>query len=214
LNVQLSQPPRQHPSEELLTRHVSGDLPLSRRAVVESHLAFCARCRGARTELAWPGGRHLAGQEPVPPPPGLWGRLAERLDAESDRRRNALLETPLPPAVAADLPAIENLAWSSLPGSPVELVRLWQEADLGLELYLLRCPPGARFPYHRHLGKEDLLILRGGFEDELGHLAAGEMRTYPPGSAHAPRIDDGDVCWAITAIEKGVEFAHPGTGRE
>lgn len=210
MNAQLSRPPRQHPSEDLLARHVSGDLPLSRRAVVESHLAFCARCRTARAELARVGGTVLAAQEPATPPPGLWGRLAERLNAEADRpRRNALLETPLPPVVVGDLPAIDTLAWSTLPGSPVELVRLWQEPEQQLELYLLRCPPGARFPHHQHLGKEDLLILRGGFEDELGRLSAGEMRTYPPGSAHAPLIDESDVCWAIAAIETGVEFGAP-----
>ncbi len=49
-----------HPAEELLAQHAGGSLPLARRVMLESPLAFCPACRAAAAALARPGGRRLA----------------------------------------------------------------------------------------------------------------------------------------------------------
>lgn len=52
---------------------------------------------------------------------------------------------------------------------------------------LIRMEPGCAYAPHRHVGPEDVLVLRGGYEDELGIHRQGDYVRYPAGSAHAPR---------------------------
>ena len=51
---------------------------------------------------------------------------------------------------------------------------------------LIRMAPGASYGAHRHLGSEDVLVLRGGYRDEAGEYRCGEFVHYPPGSQHRP----------------------------
>jgi anti-sigma factor ChrR (cupin superfamily) len=51
---------------------------------------------------------------------------------------------------------------------------------------LIRMAPGRGYPPHRHLGVEEILILRGGYRDALGEHRAGDYLRYPQGSEHAP----------------------------
>lgn len=51
---------------------------------------------------------------------------------------------------------------------------------------LIRMDPGCGYPAHRHLGVEEVLILRGGYRDERGEHRAGAYLRYPAGSTHAP----------------------------
>lgn len=51
---------------------------------------------------------------------------------------------------------------------------------------LIRMAPGRGYPGHRHLGPEDVLILTGGYRDELGVHAAGTYLRYSAGSEHNP----------------------------
>jgi anti-sigma factor ChrR (cupin superfamily) len=52
---------------------------------------------------------------------------------------------------------------------------------------LIRMEPGCAYAPHRHVGTEDVLVLRGGYQDELGIHRQGDYVHYPAGSAHAPR---------------------------
>ncbi|MCB9916289.1 MAG: cupin domain-containing protein [Planctomycetes bacterium] len=51
---------------------------------------------------------------------------------------------------------------------------------------LIRMDPGCGYPPHRHLGDEEVLVLQGGYADELGEYRAGSWVRYPAGSSHAP----------------------------
>jgi anti-sigma factor ChrR (cupin superfamily) len=51
---------------------------------------------------------------------------------------------------------------------------------------LIRMSPGSGYPPHRHLGSEDVLILQGSYQDELGVHTAGTFLRYPAGSSHEP----------------------------
>jgi len=51
---------------------------------------------------------------------------------------------------------------------------------------LIRMAPGSSYGAHRHLGSEDVLVLRGGYRDEVGEYQCGEFVHYPPGSEHRP----------------------------
>lgn len=51
---------------------------------------------------------------------------------------------------------------------------------------LIRMEPGCGYPPHRHVGAEDVLVLQGGYRDELGEHRAGTHLRYPAGSTHSP----------------------------
>jgi predicted anti-sigma-YlaC factor YlaD len=74
-----------HP-EELLAGYVDGTLPSTDRAVVDAHLAECARCRG---EVAMASGARsvLVALPEVPAPPGVASRSLEEAGAIGRRRR-------------------------------------------------------------------------------------------------------------------------------
>jgi len=51
---------------------------------------------------------------------------------------------------------------------------------------LIRMAPGRGYPAHRHVGVEDVLILQGGYRDQLGEHRSGTYLRYEAGSSHAP----------------------------
>jgi anti-sigma factor ChrR (cupin superfamily) len=51
---------------------------------------------------------------------------------------------------------------------------------------LIRMDPACGYPRHRHVGVEDVLVLQGGYRDELGVHVAGSFVRYEAGSRHSP----------------------------
>ena len=63
---------------------------------------------------------------------------------------------------------------------------------------LVRWAPGTRFQPHSHPGGEEILVLEGVFEDDLGRYPAGHWLRNPPGSAHRPWSESGCTIWVKT----------------
>lgn len=61
----------------------------------------------------------------------------------------------------------------------------------GESVALVRWRPGTRFNAHVHPGGEEIYVLEGVFQDELGDYPAGTWLRNPPWSRHAPRSDAG-----------------------
>jgi anti-sigma factor ChrR (cupin superfamily) len=53
-------------------------------------------------------------------------------------------------------------------------------------LAVIRMAPGRGYPPHEHLDSEDVLVLAGGYRDELGEHRAGQWLRYERGSRHSP----------------------------
>jgi anti-sigma factor ChrR (cupin superfamily) len=79
---------------------------------------------------------------------------------------------------------------------------------------LIRMQPGCGYPPHRHVGIEEVLVLRGGYRDEGGEHSAGAYLRYAPGSFHAPvAVGDPDApagpenpsCLLFASARGGVE---------
>jgi quercetin dioxygenase-like cupin family protein len=76
----------------------------------------------------------------------------------------------------------------------------------GADLRLARFAPGMRFPAHRHLGLEMVLVLEGSFRDGSGNVVrAGDLQTMAPGSEHSFRADSREPCIAAS-VQFGIEF--------
>lgn len=92
-----------------------------------------------------------------------------------------------PGADASSLPwkstRVEGIAWLPLSLDDEGSSR---GATRGGGAVLIRMEPGCGYTPHRHLGPEHVLVLAGGYRDELGSYRRGETVHYPRGSSHAP----------------------------
>ncbi|RYZ06497.1 MAG: hypothetical protein EOO73_16115 [Myxococcales bacterium] len=104
--------------------------------------------------------------------------------------------------------------WVTTPIAGVQLFHLKGgprvvSADNGL----VRLAPGARFPGHRHLGRERVLVLAGGYVDEPSGRTyrAGDWHEMSEGSSHAyAALPDRELLFAVS-LEGGVDVE--GLGR-
>ena len=109
----------------------------------------------------------------------------------------------------------ESYLWEASPTPGVHRVKLDR---IGLEVAratsLVHYEPNQRFPFHRHDGGEEILVLRGTFIDDDGIYPVGTYLRNPPGSNHQPRLDLKVHCCLSNcinfkkAMSKPVKFTH------
>jgi hypothetical protein len=125
----------------------------------------------------------------------FFARLASHWDlSEADVR--ALLERSRTAA-----------AWRRAPLPGLELLKVTGGPKLaGTEAYLARFAAGMKFPMHRHLGHEDVLILEGSYTDESGTVyRSGDVHHMDGGTAHTFTIAPDEPCVAA-AVHRGIRF--------
>jgi hypothetical protein len=94
----------------------------------------------------------------------------------------------------AGLPGISNVR---VEGGP---------AVAAAETLFVRFNPGVRFPLHRHVGLERVLVLEGSYEDNKGVLhRAGELREWPSDTEHSFRV--GDETCIFASVVYGRRFS-------
>jgi len=159
-----------------------------------------------------------------PPPKAPPQLLRERLLATALRPR--LRFAPLFGALAelfdlgnSDLAGIferaaDARAWATSPIAGTELLHLvGGPRVVGADNGLVRLRAGARFPMHRHLGSERVLVLEGGYEDEQSGrvYGCGDLHEMPAGTSHAYTALPGrDLLFAVSVIA-GVDVVGFGT---
>lgn len=76
----------------------------------------------------------------------------------------------------------------------------------GARVTLARFSAGMRFPAHRHLGPEALLVLEGAYEDQSGRVVgAGDLHEMPAETEHFFKVQAGGPCVAAS-VQFGMEF--------
>ena len=76
-------------------------------------------------------------------------------------------------------------------------------------LALIQMAPGCGYPRHRHRSDEEVLVLQGGYEDELGAYETGQLVRYAPGTEHGPRASGepgGEPCVLLALAHEGVKL--------
>jgi len=206
-----------HPPEDILLSFVSGEADLARRALIEGHLDGCPDCRSSVRSLSAPGSRLLAGMPGAAPDPaastGLWDRLRARvaeIGPPPALPASPLAGCPVPAGALREIAdlggALHEPNWRFAGAIGAAFAILSRDARTGAMLLLGRMKPAKFYPEHRHVGLEEILILRGGFEDQFGDFTAGMYTAYEPGSVHRPWIDEQEPCWTLSRLEKPVEF--------
>ncbi len=76
-------------------------------------------------------------------------------------------------------------------------------------LALIRMEPDCGYPPHRHTNTEEVLVVRGGYEDELGTYEQGQIVTYEAGTEHGPRatgVPGGEPCVLLALAHEGIKL--------
>lgn len=186
----------QHPlSDDLLSRHASGQAQAPVSLVVRSHCALVQASARRLADLEALGGAGLEALEGVPMAAGGLDALMARLDEPH--------EEPEPPGLPDFLqglgipePMIAYLAnapkWRTvLPGfiHQIPLALSWGTTPVTL----VRMRPGVVVPLHSHSGVELNLVLQGGFDDASEEYLPGDVAVKDPSDIHKLNIhDDGD----------------------
>lgn len=84
------------------------------------------------------------------------------------------------------------------PGSAPGLTVLPLHSAEGENVALVRWAPGTRFTDHAHWGGEEIFVIEGTFQDELGDYPAGTWIRSPHMSRHAPWSDMGCLIYVKT----------------
>ena len=156
----------------LIGAHALGALEGEDRERLEAHVATCdacaqslARASEALTDLA--------------------GAISP---ASSLRQR--VLDMAAAPVLPIDLGAY---AWDEVaPGVRIHVVK--DEPSRPFRSVLVWASPGARYPRHRHLGDEEILVLAGRLRDDRGSYGPGEICRSVAGSDHSEAVDGAADC--------------------
>ncbi len=164
-------------------------LPASEVPAVEAHITACPDCSQELERLrpvvdslvSWP-------TDVLRPAESLWGRLAQRISAETGE------EPVLPATHEWSEPEWKDVA----PGISCKL--LSTDAKTDRVSMLVRLAPGADYPPHSHAGVEELHLLHGELWIDNRKLYPGDYSRGEPGTA-AKRVwsETGCTCVLITS---------------
>ncbi|MBK8097041.1 MAG: cupin domain-containing protein [Planctomycetes bacterium] len=91
-------------------------------------------------------------------------------------------------------------------------VRIWFYASDRVSnrtVALIAMAPGCGYPRHKHHGTEEVLVLQGGYRDELGEHRAGSHVRYDDRSEHTPVALAGPTattCVLFAVAHEGIEL--------
>ncbi|TWA84476.1 ChrR-like anti-ECFsigma factor [Azospirillum brasilense] len=205
--------PTHHPGDTLLIDYAGGALGEAASLIVATHLALCPCCRLNVAEMEAVGGALLESIEPEEVDPACLETVLARLDDLPPLPR-----VPRPKLVCqpAEVPLLPEPLRRYIGG---DLSRLpWKRLMRGMDCYdiplgsgsgydserrgkarLMRLASGVGPPHHTHRGIELTLVLDGGFTDDLGQFARGDLSVADDSVRHRPVADEeGCLCLAVT----------------
>ncbi|MDR7191538.1 ChrR family anti-sigma-E factor [Luteimonas terrae] len=204
--------PVRHLDHATLVGYSAGALPVAFAAVVASHLELCATCRAQLQAADAIGARLIEQQEGAPLSATARDAFRARLEGEliapppaAPMQRQAdpdLLPTPLRPWFGE---RYSTLRWRAV-GPGIHLLRA-QNDVLGAQLMMLRTAPGRRMPLHSHGNNELTLILRGAYDDVLGHFGPGDVADLDADTEHQPVTSQGVPCICVAASDAPMKFS-------
>jgi anti-sigma factor ChrR (cupin superfamily) len=191
---------------ERVTEYAVRALPASERSAFETHINSCSECRQELDTLRpivdafvhWP-------MDILRPPAPLWGRLAQRIAADSGGADSGGADSrgadssgepsPVPEARWVEEPEWREVA----PGIACKLFAT--DAANARVSMLVRLAPGVAYPPHSHAGVEELHLLDGELWIEDRKLSPGDYNRAEPGTGDS-RVwsETGCTCVLVTSF--------------
>ncbi|MDX2052923.1 MAG: cupin domain-containing protein [Polyangiaceae bacterium] len=151
----------------------------------------------------------------VPPSDAVLARLMAQVEELPHRyapflpRIATLLELDEAAAEKLLSGAAEASAWrfGGLPG--LRTFDVTGGPSLGAaQTFFIRFAPGARLPEHRHEGREQVLILEGGYREYSGKVyEAGDLHEMAAGSTHGFVVFPNEPCVALAVYRGRLRFS-------
>lgn len=213
--------PRHHLDPPTLIAYAAGGLSAPMMVVAATHLAACRHCRDCLRDAERIGGTLIERQQPAAATDArresLRAAMLERLgEAEAVDRDDAPSPVPVPDDMGATdpdrLPAPLHLYFG-----PSFRALKWRWMAPGVHcvrgprsrsgtLFMLRIAPGKSMPLHSHGRSELTQILRGAYDDELGHFAPGDIADLDSDVMHRPVTAPGTPCICVAALDAPLRF--------
>lgn len=76
----------------------------------------------------------------------------------------------------------------------------------GRVVALIRMDAGCGYPRHRHQGREEVLVLQGGYRDETGEHRTGDFVIYENGTTHTPVASATEPCVLLAVAHEGIKL--------
>ncbi len=207
--------PRHHLDEATVVSYAAGALSPEMAVVAATHLDVCRHCRGVLASAERVGGALLAQQKPRSTDADRERRLREAMSerlAATPARAEFARDVPVGAVDPDDLPkplhAYFGRSWRALKwrwmGPGVQMIRAAKTS--GDTLILLKIGPGKGMPVHSHGSTELTHVLRGAYEDDLGHFSAGDVADLGPDITHRPVTSAGGPCICVAALDAPLRF--------
>jgi len=203
--------------DDRISELLLGDVSDGEREALEAHVAGCSRCADELTRAADAFATLALALPAEPPPPSLRARILAdarppRLGAMLDKlaslfditraKARALLDRIDDPAAWMDGP---------VPDSWVMMADGCGPKVAGAFCGFVKMGPSVKWPPHKHLGREYMLVLDGGFTQHDGvEVHPGDLHVMEEGSAHGFRIFPGETCISAAVVFGGVSFDDSG----
>lgn len=201
-----------HPPDDLLLGYASGAADEATALVLATHLALCPACRRTVAQAEAIGGMLLEDAGETPVASGAMRSVLSRLDEPATPERAArssssIVPQPLLSYIGADFEAV---AWKKI-SRGVFYAPLFRRGSA--QAYLLRSAPGRGVgSRHTHYGEELTLCLTGGYSDETGRYARGDLQCATPDLLHETVADAGEDCITLAMRDARLKFSNPIVG--
>ena len=197
-----------HPSDELLLSYAAGATGEGTSLILATHLALCPVCRRIVAKAEAAGGALLETADAVPLSGGALQAVMSRLDEQVHRpapvsRKPSNVPEPLRSYVGDDLNAV---AWRKIAGG-ISFRPLFRRGNYRVQL--IRSRAGSGVGMHTHNGEELTLCLAGGYTDNTGEYARGDLQSTTPDVLHRPVADEGEDCIVLAVSEGPLRFTNP-----
>ena len=199
--------------DDRITELLLGDVTDGEREALESHLAGCPRCTAEMMHAADAFAALALALPAEAPPPALRARILAdvkppRLAAMVDKVASVFDVTRQKARVILDK-IDDSAAWldGPVPNSWVMPIDGCGPKVVGAFTGFIKMGASVVWPAHRHLGREYMLVLEGGFKQHDGfEVHPGDLQIMEQGTAHGFTIFDDEACIAAAVVFGGVTF--------
>jgi putative transcriptional regulator len=195
-----------HPDDELLLAYASGTADEAVSLIVATHMNYCAICRLRGKKFDAIGGTLLQDLAPAPLAAGALDATLAKLDQVTpyERPRRTPSRDGTPDVLRAYLGGdLSTVRWRQM-GPRLSYLPVFRRGNVNVRL--LRGIPGADSGSHSHGGLEYTVVLRGGYTDETGSYAPGDLQLTDSSVTHNPVADPGEDCINLAVTTGRLKF--------
>jgi len=204
-----------HLDEATLFSYVAGSLSQGMALVVACHVSICDTCKGRVLETESIGGALLDGIAS--------DNISEQLSEDGLKQVLARLDEEEPEVLPDNKITSRFISRDDVPaplsdyiGNSLESIH-WMRLAPGFFYYdvckerqgicrLLKVAPGKSLLPHGHQGNELTLLLRGSYEDEMGHYTQGDVVDVDDQVEHQALIGGDEDCICLLATDSPLRF--------